>query len=67
MSDLKTCNTIADTIIAGFQELCAMKQHPKLEFIGEQETLNGEPLYLYNCLYCGATVCGERPEDYNCK
>ncbi len=63
MSDLPTIKCSADTIITRFQELCAMKKHPKLEFIGAQETLSGEPLYLYNCLYCGTTICGDPPEE----
>ncbi len=66
MSDLKNLKDTADTIIDEFEKLCALKGHPKLEFIGEQESAGGDPIYVYNCQYCGTAVSGDPPEDYEC-
>ncbi len=38
-------------------------EHLRLEYLGPQETLDGPPLYLWNCLDCETTVAGEKPKE----
>lgn len=35
-------------------------KHTKLVYIGEQEILDGAPLYLYNCRNCNTTISKKR-------